>query len=66
MPLMKTNFDRLIRARLVLAGQIPKASARSNLAAAIVLRLKIAEALETIPNDEIYQLIKGTKPEKDT
>jgi hypothetical protein len=61
---MKTNFDRLIRARLVLAGQIPKASVRAKLAAAIVSKLKIAEVLEAMPNDEIYQLIKSTKPEK--
>jgi len=52
----KTNFDRLIRARLDSAGLKTTSAAVANLTDAICKKLKIGEALSTMSRDEVFRL----------
>jgi hypothetical protein len=54
---MKTTIiDKLISARLALAGLRTKASFRDNLAHELATRLEIGTVLSKIPNAEIYSI----------
>jgi hypothetical protein len=58
---MKNTFDRLVRARLIVAGVVPKSSTQANLAEAMVDRLKVAEALNALTDEEVYAAAKRKK-----
>lgn len=51
-----TSIDKLIVARLTLAGLRPKAAFRANLAKALADRLEIGRVLSKLTNSEIYSI----------
>lgn len=51
-----TSIDKLILARLAIAGLRPKAAFRANLANALADRLEIGRVLSDLTNAEIYSI----------
>ena len=56
-----TNIDRLIFARLTRAGLRRSPTFRNRIAADLCQRLKIAEALDKLTDDEIFAKTRDTE-----